>query len=1127
MSIDSRHFSSWAASRRNIFRARHSGLKLCCSLAILSAGVLASTEAMGVIIGEAGTGGVGGARNGGDGGDGGDGGAALTLTDSYTTIDDVEGAPGGGGGGGGGGGVGGVSFNGGAGGNGGGGGHGIVLSGDGIVLKNDGWSISGGKGGGGGGGGGGTYSDEVESDGGAGGNGGGGAGGGGGGGGGGGADINESYFGGLPGTGYGGDGGNGGEDGQAAGGDDNVHGVYAGGGGGGGGTYTHGGEGGGSVETTGIVGLGSPGGRAGGASGVDGLAGASAQIVGGGWSGGGGGGGAAGGAGGAGANGRRVEGGPAGGPGGSSGYGIYVLSANTLIINAGQVHMGPVNQNTAIKYAASASNSTLALQEGSQIFGIVDATESTGVNTFVLDGGSALAFDASKIGGGSAPDQYLGFTAFEKTSAGTWSLTGTPAQALTPWTLSGGWLAIQHDASLGDSAGALAFNGGGLQLDANIDSQREMHLAGDGTIQTPEGTVSVWRGQISGAGTLTKTAPGVLIIGGGNVSSGATVVDQGTLQVGAGGTAGSLGTGAVLNNAVLAFDRADTLRVSNAISGTGELWQAGSGTTVLSGPLAYTGITRINNGTLVIDGTTLGEPEQGRARVVGAGNAQLGLSGGAALNGWVDGPSVEIDSASQWNVLTDPANPAQGNNLSTAYTIKLAGRIQFAEPAVWTNDAIERTLTADNLVGEGGEIQLHMIPFASGTSDYLTLNQGATGLSNIALNARGKLGDPLPGNGFLAVKAGASTDNAFQRSPGAPLRGGAFNYTLMHGAKDGAAAFANNWYIRSEIRPEVSIYSQLGSQSVRQSELAVGTLNERMGATETLSGKVYPYAWARTLGALERRDGAARGIMQSHVAADTRLGGFQMGTDLLVVNKGISRRSAGVFGTVMASRNDVDHYRESSHSTVRAGRSDQTTYGLGGYYTLLDGTGGYADFVTHLNRYGVKTQSGGADGVSMRTSGWGGALSAEAGKAFLMGSGEGNFRIEPQAQLMYQHVKLRDGDDGVSTVSLPAVNSLHSRVSLKVSKSWGEGAAPVSNGWLMLSYLHTLGTSSSTYPTATQGTVSFDNELDGSRLGLKAGYDRSVGKNTYVNLQGSLEHGLGGDSTMRSAGAIVGIKHLF
>ncbi|WP_255595053.1 autotransporter outer membrane beta-barrel domain-containing protein [Achromobacter sp. ACM05] len=1101
-------------------KARGIALRLCFGLSLISLGMSPHPAARALIVGEAGMGGVGGAANGGTGGDGGDGYAALDLTTSYTTYDDIEGAPGGGGGGGGGGGPG--NFDGGGGGAGGNGGHGIVISGDGVILHNAGYSISGGKGGGGGGGGGGSYSEDAVSDGGRGGNGSGGEGGGAGGGGGGGADINP---GGIDGTGYGGNGGNGGENGMPGGGDVPGTSPYAGGGGGGGGTYTNGGSAGQGLFNSQSPGVGGSGGMAGGEVGVDGgRANPGTALEG--WGGGGGGGGAAGGSGGNGGRGSGFEGGPPGGAGGNSGHGVYVTGANTMIINSGTISQGPANQNTAIKYSATARDSTLVLQAGSQIIGLVDATESGGKNTLALDGGAALAFDVSQIGSG-AQAQYLGFNAFEKTSAGTWTLTGTPSQTLTPWTLSGGWLAIADDAILGDAAGAVTFNGGGLQLDADILTQRDMQFAGEGAIRAADGTVSVMQGAITGSGTLTKTGAGTWIIDRDNAFAGDTLIDDGVLQLGTGQTAGSLGAGAFENHAVLAIDRADAVVMSNAISGTGELRQAGPGTTTLTGPLTYTGVTRVDNGTLVLDGTSLGQADHAIARVIGAGSAGLGLANGATLEGWVDGPSLSIDASSRWHILTDASNPAQDNNLSTVNELQLAGSVAFAPPAELTTDAIGRTLSANNLAGGGGEVQLHMIPTAAGTVDYLTLNAGATGLTNLTLNAQGDFGDPLRGNGFLVVKAGASTDNAFRLTPGQAPRGGAFRYVLAHGAQDGSPELANNWYLISEVRPEVSIYSQLGGQALRQSELAVGTFNERMGATETLSRKVYPFAWARTLGGWENRDGASRGILQSQVASRTTLGGLQVGTDLFVTNTGIRRNSIGVFGTAMVSRAQVDHYQESTRSTIDAGRSDQTMYGLGAYYTMMDGKGGYADFVTQISRYGVQTQSSGAGGMSLQTSGWGVALSAEAGKAFDIGDASEGLRIEPQAQVMVQHIKLRDSDDDLGRVALPKSHALHSRVSLKLSKAWGEQDDAQNHGWLMLSYRHTLGDSTSSYQTLTQGDIAFDNKLDGSRVGLSAGYDRRAGKNTFINVQLNGEQGLGGESGLLAVGGSVGIKYLF
>jgi len=1055
-------------------KARQVALKLCWGLSLISVGVY-HPAAVGVIVGAAGAGGAGGEPNGGHGGGGGDGYAALDLASSYTTYDDVEGGLGGGGGGGGGGGAGG--YMGGGGGAGGRGGHGIVISAEGVVLRNDGWSITGGKGGGGGGGGGKPYSSVTVHVGGRGGDGAGGEDGGHGGGGGGGAgDFGNHYY------------VNGGD------GDSGTEGIFGflgvGGGGGQGITVI-------LPECECLVGYADVGGNGGaaGKSGADGLPWFTPDTS-------------------------------AGGAGGSGGHGVYVTGANSVIINSGTISQGPVNQNTAIKYATTASDSTLVLQEGSQIIGLVDAAQSGGKNTLVLDGGAALAFDVSKIGTG-AQAQYLGFNAFEKTSAGTWTLSGAPSQALTPWTLSGGWLAIADDASLGDANATLTFNGGGLQLNADINSQRAMLLGKDGVIQTAHGTESVLQGSISGPGSLTKTGAGTLSLAADNAYLGSTIIDDGVLQVGAGQNVGTVGAGAIENRAVLAIDRANHITMSNAISGTGELWQVGSGTTSLTGPLSYTGITRVEQGALVIDGTSLGQAEHALARVVGADDAHLVLANGATLDGWIAGPNVVVDASSRWNVQTDATNPALANNFSTVNALHLAGSVAFASPDVWENDAIGRTFTASHLSGAGGEVQLHTIATTGGLSDYVTLQNGATGLTNLSVNAPGGYGDPLSGNGLLVVGAGASTDGAFRLTGGKRPRGGAFQYYLAHGARSGAAELANNWYLLSEVRPEVSIYSQLGNQAVRQSELSVGTLNQRMGATEALARKVYPYVWARTLGGLESRDGAERGILQSQVASHSTLGGVQAGTDLFVVTKGVGRRSVGVFGSVVTSRNSVDHYRESTRSTVDAGHSVQTMYGLGAYYTLMDGKGGYADFVTQFSRYGVKTESTGPDGVSMRTSGWGGALSGEVGRAISLGDESDGLRIEPQAQLMYQHVRLRRGDDGIGRVTLPAVNALHSRVSLRLSKAWGEQTGTQNQGWLKLSYRHTLGKSSSVYESLTQGDIAFDNKLEGSRLGIGLGYERQAGSATFLNVQVNAERGLGSASGVRAVSGTLGIKHLF
>jgi autotransporter-associated beta strand protein len=99
-------------------------------------------------------------------------------------------------------------------------------------------------------------------------------------------------------------------------------------------------------------------------------------------------------------------------------------------------------------------------------------------------------------------------------------------------------------------------------------------------------------------------AGSTVILTGNNSYPGTTIVDAGqTLQVGNGGTAGSIGSGAITDNGILIFDRSDAITYGSAISGTGILVKASSGTMTLTGANTLTGDTTVSNGTLVLVGT--------------------------------------------------------------------------------------------------------------------------------------------------------------------------------------------------------------------------------------------------------------------------------------------------------------------------------------------------------------------------------------------------------------------------------------------------------------------------------------------------------------------------------------------
>ena len=110
---------------------------------------------------------------------------------------------------------------------------------------------------------------------------------------------------------------------------------------------------------------------------------------------------------------------------------------------------------------------------------------------------------------------------------------------------------------------------------------RDMLLeSGGGTLQTDANLTA--SGVIFGPGALAKTGNGTLTLTSDNTYTGGTTIEAGILQIGAGGTSGSI-VGDVTNNSVLAFDRSDDLSYGGAISGTGALAKDGGGTLTLTG----------------------------------------------------------------------------------------------------------------------------------------------------------------------------------------------------------------------------------------------------------------------------------------------------------------------------------------------------------------------------------------------------------------------------------------------------------------------------------------------------------------------------------------------------------------
>ena len=118
-------------------------------------------------------------------------------------------------------------------------------------------------------------------------------------------------------------------------------------------------------------------------------------------------------------------------------------------------------------------------------------------------------------------------------------------------------------------------------------------------------------------------------------SYGATTISAGTLQLDNGGTSGSLGSGAVVNNGTLAFDRSDPVYVfANNLSGTGGITSMAANTLQLTGSNTFSGPVNILTGSTLqaTANSSLGSTTGTVGNVTIASGATLDLGGNTAAN---------------------------------------------------------------------------------------------------------------------------------------------------------------------------------------------------------------------------------------------------------------------------------------------------------------------------------------------------------------------------------------------------------------------------------------------------------------------------------------------------------------
>jgi outer membrane autotransporter protein len=679
--------------------------------------------------------------------------------------------------------------------------------------------------------------------------------------------------------------------------------------------------------------------------------------------------------------------------------------------------------------------------------------------------------------------------------------------------------------------------------------------AGNGTLNFNHNSSDyVFVPDVSGAGAVNVIA-GTTIFTGDNTYTGGTTISGGTLQIGDGGTSGSI-AGDVLNNSLFIVKRSDAFIYGGVISGWGAFQQSGAGTTIFTGNNTYSGGTTISGGTLQMgdggaSGSIVGD-------VLDNGVFSIRRSDTFSFGGVISGPGAFEQNGPGTTILTGAntyfgptevnAGVLQAGGLATLspnsdVTVASGGTLGlngFNQTLIsLTNGGVVSfgaaappftELTTANYTGTGGLLEMNSFLDVDGSpSDKLIIDGGsATGTTTVLVRNAGGAGALTTGDGILLIDAenGTTSPDAFDA---ALAIAGPYEYRLVRGNQTGT--LPDNWYLRSgadepptpdkpptpNYRREVSLYSAIPPMAAIYGRHLLATLHERVGEEEQLrgrtdlgvSGGAFSGAWGRVMGQHGHRDGDPIGIYGAGGPEfDYDFGALQLGLDVYGHEKmdGTTDR-AGIYGAYGQGEVDVQHQVLGRRFEAGTDSFDAKTFGA--YWTRFWKNNAYLDSVIQSTWYAVTPQShrnAVFDLPKVDGSGFGFAASLEGGYPFDFGDG---WQIEPQGQLIYQTVDMGSFSDSAATVDFDNLDALTGRLGGRVARTWEVGLAAndktarLATVWGSLSLWHEfLGATSTTSFSSETGPVPFTAELADNWMEVSIGGSLQIAASAtiYGNL---------------------------
>ena len=693
------------------------------------------------------------------------------------------------------------------------------------------------------------------------------------------------------------------------------------------------------------------------------------------------------------------------------------------------------------------------------------SVETTGNGSVGVIGGNDGAGNVSITTAGKVDAKFIGVYAYfnETTSTGNIKVTETGGSikggmtGLYTYTYGSGDTTVISNADVtGGNAGIASYSYGTGNMDVTTSGTVIGGVTGlitylergKGINIGISGTVTGGTGYGIFTDVLAETPITINLDNGANVSatSGIGILDGGSLSSNMGKTTLTMNSGSKVSGKVILGNNSDSMIINGTSDisevvlldggnrdGIGE-WMYNTpidllGSTTYTNKLTFNGTTQSIAGSTMVDWQTV---TLDKSNVTFINDAALVTGVGTNSDGSLQG--LVLTNASTLTspialAVTGDVNIDSTSTLSHALGGSITGNVTNAGMINWQNLG-QQLIISGNYIGNAGNMSLGTdLGDDNSVTDSLLVNGNTSGTTTVTVRPEGTSAGAQTTEGIKVIDIAGISGATFTLA--SPVQAGAYEYSLF---KNGVSTPTDgDWYLRSTLiptptepttpiyRPGTSNYVSAQTANAEQGFLALGTLHERMNEQQVVSTD--KQTWARIYGNTESNNGDSRFNYNQHVRA------AQVGQDLYnkTTDNGTNVHSGIMFDYSNSEVDFADRAREDALLDNTTGNLEARSYGLGGYYTAINGDESYLDVVGMVSKLDNKFED--SYGMKSTQDGYRLGLSVEAGKKL---AELGKWKVEGQGQLAYQYTNYDNFNDDISGIDAYGASTLRGRLGVRV-----------------------------------------------------------------------------------------------